>query len=181
MSRTPCRKATARKACSRSASPARPRIFRCAVRSQDAERKRQRRQGADQRLAVRSGADQVLQASVTGLEPKQPYVLALAAEPNGEGALEPLAAFMTNPAGRDRQRHRPDPADRAGRGQDSAPLSGDRGGSSRQARPGGAGAIEVTRDAGRATLARPARIEDMLWALFVSRCDFRTRFMWSPP
>jgi hypothetical protein len=41
----------------------------------------------------------VLQASVTGLRPKAPYVLALARQSNGEGALEPLAAFMTNPAG----------------------------------------------------------------------------------
>jgi YVTN family beta-propeller protein len=45
------------------------------------------------------GLIQVLQASVTGLQPKQPYVLALSNRPNGEGALEPLAAFMTNPAG----------------------------------------------------------------------------------
>jgi YVTN family beta-propeller protein len=45
------------------------------------------------------GLIQVLQASVTGLQPKQPYIVALAHEPNGEGALEPLAAFMTNPAG----------------------------------------------------------------------------------
>jgi len=45
------------------------------------------------------GLIQVLQASVTGLQPKQPYVVALAHEPNGEGALEPLAAFITNPAG----------------------------------------------------------------------------------
>jgi len=45
------------------------------------------------------GLIQVLQASVTGLEPKQPYVLALAHERDGKGALEPLAAFMTNPAG----------------------------------------------------------------------------------
>src|SRR3979490_2263002 len=45
------------------------------------------------------GLIQVLQASVTGLQPKQPYVVALAHEPNGEGALEPLGAFMTNPAG----------------------------------------------------------------------------------
>ncbi len=45
------------------------------------------------------GLIQVLQASVTGLAPKQPYVLALAHQPNGEGGLEPLAAFMTNPAG----------------------------------------------------------------------------------
>jgi hypothetical protein len=36
---------------------------------------------------------------VTGLESKQPYVLALALERSGEGPLEPLAAFMTNPAG----------------------------------------------------------------------------------
>jgi YVTN family beta-propeller protein len=45
------------------------------------------------------GLTQVLQASVTGLVPKQPYVLALATRPDGSGALEPLSAFMTNPAG----------------------------------------------------------------------------------
>jgi YVTN family beta-propeller protein len=45
------------------------------------------------------GLIQVLQASVTGLEPKQSYVLALTQEGDGEGSLEPLAAFMTNPAG----------------------------------------------------------------------------------
>jgi YVTN family beta-propeller protein len=45
------------------------------------------------------GLAQVLQASVTGLEPKQPYVLALADKANGTGSLEPLASFMTNPAG----------------------------------------------------------------------------------
>ncbi len=45
------------------------------------------------------GLIQVLQAAVTGLEPKQPYVLALSHERDGQGPLEPLAAFMTNPAG----------------------------------------------------------------------------------
>jgi len=45
------------------------------------------------------GLTQVLQASVTGLAPKQPYVLALATRPDGSGPLEPLSAFMTNPAG----------------------------------------------------------------------------------
>jgi YVTN family beta-propeller protein len=45
------------------------------------------------------GLLQVLQASVTGLAPKQPYVLALARAPDGSGPIEPLAAFMTNPAG----------------------------------------------------------------------------------
>jgi YVTN family beta-propeller protein len=45
------------------------------------------------------GLIQVLQASVTGLEPKEPYILALSHGRNGEGPLEPLAAFMTNPAG----------------------------------------------------------------------------------
>jgi YVTN family beta-propeller protein len=45
------------------------------------------------------GLLQVLQASATGLEPKQPYVLALALRPDGSDALEPLAAFTTNPAG----------------------------------------------------------------------------------
>ncbi|SIT47961.1 40-residue YVTN family beta-propeller repeat protein [Paraburkholderia ribeironis] len=45
------------------------------------------------------GLSQVLQASVTGLKPKQPYVMALAKKADGSGALEPLANFMTNPAG----------------------------------------------------------------------------------
>jgi YVTN family beta-propeller protein len=45
------------------------------------------------------GLVQVLQAAVTGLEPKHPYVLALAAERNGGGQMQPLASFMTNPAG----------------------------------------------------------------------------------
>lgn len=45
------------------------------------------------------GLTQVLQASVTGLEPKHPYVLALAKRPDGSGTLEPLAPFTTNPAG----------------------------------------------------------------------------------
>jgi hypothetical protein len=45
------------------------------------------------------GLIQVLQASVTGLEPREKYVLALAERADGGGSLEPLAAFMTNPAG----------------------------------------------------------------------------------
>jgi hypothetical protein len=42
---------------------------------------------------------QVLEAAVTGLEPRKPYLLALADEPSGGGAIESLQAFMTNPAG----------------------------------------------------------------------------------
>ncbi|HYR32905.1 MAG TPA: YncE family protein, partial [Burkholderiales bacterium] len=45
------------------------------------------------------GLTQVLQAAVSGLAPKQAYVLALASRPDGSGALEPLSAFTTNPAG----------------------------------------------------------------------------------
>jgi YVTN family beta-propeller protein len=45
------------------------------------------------------GLTQVLQAAVTGLAPKQPYVLALATRADGGGKLELLASFMTNPAG----------------------------------------------------------------------------------
>ncbi|MBW7970484.1 YncE family protein [Bradyrhizobium sp. BR 10289] len=45
------------------------------------------------------GLIQILQASVTGLQPKQKYVLALAEHGDGSGRLQPLAAFMTNPAG----------------------------------------------------------------------------------
>lgn len=45
------------------------------------------------------GLIQVLQASVAGLAPRSPHVLALADSPDGAGPLEPIAAFMTNPAG----------------------------------------------------------------------------------
>jgi YVTN family beta-propeller protein len=45
------------------------------------------------------GLIQVLEAAVSGLKPKQPYVLALAEKPDGTGALQPLQSFMTNPAG----------------------------------------------------------------------------------
>ncbi|SEJ81749.1 40-residue YVTN family beta-propeller repeat-containing protein [Sphingobium sp. AP50] len=45
------------------------------------------------------GLIQILQAAVTGLAPKQPYVLALSDRSDGSGSLEPLAKFMTNPAG----------------------------------------------------------------------------------
>jgi len=45
------------------------------------------------------GLLQVLQASVTGLTPKSPYVLGLADHADGSGNIEPLTNFMTNPAG----------------------------------------------------------------------------------
>jgi YVTN family beta-propeller protein len=45
------------------------------------------------------GLVQVLEASVTGLDPGKPYVLALSNEASGAGALQPLQGFMTNPAG----------------------------------------------------------------------------------
>jgi DNA-binding beta-propeller fold protein YncE len=45
------------------------------------------------------GSTQILQAAVTGLQPKMQYVLALARQPDGGGPLEPLAAFTTWPAG----------------------------------------------------------------------------------
>ena len=45
------------------------------------------------------GLIQVLQAAVTGLEPRKPYVLALSRRRDGGGPLEPLAAFTANPAG----------------------------------------------------------------------------------
>jgi Arm DNA-binding domain len=45
------------------------------------------------------GLVQVLQASVSGLQPRTRYALALANEPDGSGKLETLAVFMTNPAG----------------------------------------------------------------------------------
>lgn len=45
------------------------------------------------------GLTQVLQASVTGLEAKTMYVLALSEKPDGSGPLQALSNFMTNPAG----------------------------------------------------------------------------------
>lgn len=45
------------------------------------------------------GLIDLLEAAVTGLEPKKPYALALAANADGSGPLEPLARFMTNPVG----------------------------------------------------------------------------------
>jgi YVTN family beta-propeller protein len=45
------------------------------------------------------GLVQVLEAAVSGLEPKQPYVLALSERPDGTGVLQPLSSFMTNPSG----------------------------------------------------------------------------------
>ena len=45
------------------------------------------------------GQVQMLQAAVTGLEPKKSYTLALSEKADGSGTLQPLTAFMTNPAG----------------------------------------------------------------------------------
>ena len=41
----------------------------------------------------------MLQAAVVGLEPAKPYMLALTSNPDGTGQIEPIAQFMTNPAG----------------------------------------------------------------------------------
>jgi YVTN family beta-propeller protein len=45
------------------------------------------------------GLLQVLQVSATGLQPRQPHLLALAEKPDGTGALQPLASFATNTTG----------------------------------------------------------------------------------
>jgi len=45
------------------------------------------------------GLTQVLQVAVVGLEPGKRYVLALTTNPDGTGTIEPIAQFMTNPAG----------------------------------------------------------------------------------
>ena len=45
------------------------------------------------------GLVQVLEASVTGLKPGSPYVLALGTKPDGSGTLQVLAEFKANPAG----------------------------------------------------------------------------------
>ena len=45
------------------------------------------------------GLVDLLEAAVRGLEAKKPYLLALVNNADGSGPLEPLAKFMTNPAG----------------------------------------------------------------------------------
>jgi len=45
------------------------------------------------------GLVQVVQASVTGLAPQSAYVSALSSKSDGSGPTEPLATFITNPAG----------------------------------------------------------------------------------
>lgn len=45
------------------------------------------------------GLVDLLEAAVTGLSPKQTYVLALAERADGSGPLEPLSRFTANPAG----------------------------------------------------------------------------------
>jgi YVTN family beta-propeller protein len=45
------------------------------------------------------GLTQMLQAAVVGLEPARPYMLALTSKIDGTGEIEPVAQFMTNPAG----------------------------------------------------------------------------------
>jgi YVTN family beta-propeller protein len=65
-----------------------------------AAKKRDRNETAPTSVSLfDQGLTQVVQAAVTGLQPKQPYVLALSEHANGKGKLEPLATFMTNPAG----------------------------------------------------------------------------------
>lgn len=45
------------------------------------------------------GLVDLLEAAVTGLDPKKPYLLALVDKVDGSGPLEALAKFVTNPAG----------------------------------------------------------------------------------
>jgi YVTN family beta-propeller protein len=45
------------------------------------------------------GLTQVVQAAAVGLEPSRPHVLVLTSNADGSGDIEPLAQFMTNPAG----------------------------------------------------------------------------------
>jgi YVTN family beta-propeller protein len=45
------------------------------------------------------GLTQILEASVTGLEPKRPYELVLSENADGTGSRDSLASFTTNPAG----------------------------------------------------------------------------------
>ena len=55
---------------------------------------------AETTVAVNNqGLVDLLEAAVTGLEPNKPYLLALVSNADGSGPVEPLAKFMTNPAG----------------------------------------------------------------------------------
>lgn len=55
--------------------------------------------GQSQVTLFDQGQVQILQAAVAGLPPKMPFVLGLSTSPDGNGPVEPLAKFMTNPAG----------------------------------------------------------------------------------
>ena len=90
------------------------------------------------------GLVQVLEASVTGLEPGKPYVLALSNEASGGGALQPLQGFMTNPAGA-AVVNAIGPIRQFVRGEDKmpAPLSGDRARHGREPRRSGASAGRI--------------------------------------
>lgn len=45
------------------------------------------------------GLIDLLEAAVTGLEPKKSYLLALSSSADGSGVIDPVAQFMSNPAG----------------------------------------------------------------------------------
>ena len=55
--------------------------------------------GRSQVTLFDQGQVQILQAAVAGLSPKMPYVLGLSSHADGSGVIQPLAKFMTNPAG----------------------------------------------------------------------------------
>ena len=55
--------------------------------------------GQSQVTLFDQGQVQILQAAVAGLAPKTPFVLGLSSSPDGKGPIQPLAKFMTNPAG----------------------------------------------------------------------------------
>ena len=55
--------------------------------------------GRSQVTLFDQGQVQILQAAVAGLTPKMSYVLGLSNRPDGSGPIQPLAKFMTNPAG----------------------------------------------------------------------------------
>ncbi|MFS0771154.1 YncE family protein [Sphingomonas sp. 1P08PE] len=55
--------------------------------------------GQSQVTLFDQGQVQILQAAVAGLIPKMPYVLGLSNRADGGGPIQPLAKFMTNPAG----------------------------------------------------------------------------------
>ncbi len=92
------------------------------------------------------GLIEILEAAVTGLDPKQHYVLGLVDHADGSGPNPSARKFRDQPGGLGhRQRRRPDPSDHQGRQGGGAALSRDRVGLGRRSWQARAGARAIAR------------------------------------